>query len=145
MHLLFYFRQNNGSEPAHLRFKENEVQTAETVTVEGTCCWKICSTQDNCSQLLKEGQNIKLKIEDIFKRIFELRYFLWHFLIAPFSVTVTSAPTLYDQRTETCKDESGTEKAKTNSPSGQSRSTLRICSGPPNSSQLLCRLPALLI
>ena len=64
---MFHFRQNNGSEPAHLRFKENEVQTAESVTVEGTCCWKICSTQNNCSQILKEGQNIELKIEDIFK------------------------------------------------------------------------------
>ena len=66
-HLLFHFRQNNGSEPAHLRFKENEVQTAVSVTVEGTCCWKICSTQNKCSQILKEGQNIELKIEDIFK------------------------------------------------------------------------------
>ena len=62
-----HFRQKNASEPTHLRLKKDEPQKAENVTVEGTCCWKICSTQDNCSQLMEEGQNIKLKIEDIFK------------------------------------------------------------------------------
>ena len=62
-----HFRQNNASEPKHLRLQKDEPHTAENVTVEGTCCWKICSTQDNCTQLLNEGQNIKLKIEDIFK------------------------------------------------------------------------------
>ena len=60
-------RQKNASEAIHLRLKKDEPHTAESVTVEGTCCWKICSTQDYCIQLLKEGQNIELKIEDIFK------------------------------------------------------------------------------
>ena len=66
-YVFLHFRQKNASEPTHLRFKKDEPQKAENVTVEGTCCWKICSTQDNCSQLMEEGQNMELKIEDIFK------------------------------------------------------------------------------
>ena len=65
--IFFHFRQNNATEPTHLRFRENELQTAESVTVEGTCCWKICSTQNDCTKKLIEGQNIELKIEEIFK------------------------------------------------------------------------------